>query len=473
MDTSSSAPVRRLSAVWFADIVGFTALAGNDEGAAFRLVTILQRVARKVAEQDFGGRIVKFIGDAALAEFTSTDAAVRAAIAVQETFDHEARAAGRPAQLRIGVHLGEVIATPDGDIYGDGVNTASRLQGEASPGKVLISEDVWRQLRTRPEFQFRSLGEVELRGITARVAVFDVLFGARAAVPGGKASGAGAATIAALSAALSGSPTAAPRTRGALWFALGLLAAAVGVAGLYYAMSGTPGTAGPVTADPGAPGTTGSTSRITTADSLPAGTPQASAPQGSAAATGGATPPDPVANRATGQGAARAGQAEEMGRNPARGSGRGQAAGTERASSSPPAPPAGSGAAADPPAPNVADPVRERDLAISQAMAALDSLVRAVERGSTADLSRALPFSAGDLAQFEQVFSGASGAVKGSVVTPRLQRIDASGAEIQFLFSMEFTDGRGTVRSVPLPLRAFVARTPRGWRIDTIGVRGN
>jgi class 3 adenylate cyclase/TolB-like protein len=168
---------RRLSAVFFADIVGFTALASKDEAAAMRLVNALQRLSKKVVEQTYHGRVVKFIGDAALAEFSSTDAAVRAAIALQEEYAREATAMGASPLLRTGVHLGEVIRSPDGDIYGDGVNTASRLQGEAEPGHIIVSEDVWRQLRPRTEFQFSSLGEVELRGIAARVAVFDVAVG--------------------------------------------------------------------------------------------------------------------------------------------------------------------------------------------------------------------------------------------------------------------------------------------------------
>jgi predicted ATPase/TolB-like protein/Tfp pilus assembly protein PilF len=78
------------------------------------------------------------------------------------------------ASLRIGIHLGDVVTASDGDIYGDGVNTASRLAKEASPGKILVSEDVWRQLRQQPEFSFRSVGERALRGIQGRVRLFEV-----------------------------------------------------------------------------------------------------------------------------------------------------------------------------------------------------------------------------------------------------------------------------------------------------------
>jgi class 3 adenylate cyclase len=182
-------PRGRLSAVWFADIVGYSALSSRDEPAALRLVGIIQTAARRIVGA-FEGRVVKFIGDAVLAEFGSTTSAVQAAVALQERFSNEARGVGIDAALRIGVHLGEVTATPDGDLYGDGINTAARLQREAAPGQVVVSEDVWRQLRQRPEFRFTSLGPVELRGITTRMTMYDVVFGARAAlVPRPEAAG--------------------------------------------------------------------------------------------------------------------------------------------------------------------------------------------------------------------------------------------------------------------------------------------
>jgi class 3 adenylate cyclase len=174
-------PKRRLSAIWFADIVGYSTLSTRDEPAAFALVNLLQALCREIVPA-FEGRIVKFIGDACLCEFASTDSAVRSAVSLQERFVAEAAAQGEPSQLRIGVHLGEVTATPDGDLYGDGVNTASRLHHTAEPGRVVISEDVWRVLRQRPEFRFAPLGSMELRGITTRVEVYDVLFGSRAAL---------------------------------------------------------------------------------------------------------------------------------------------------------------------------------------------------------------------------------------------------------------------------------------------------
>ena len=134
----------RLTAVWFADVVGYSRLAGEDDAAALRLIQLFQSASRTAAERH-DGKIVKFLGDGALAEFPSTESAVRAAHSLRVAFERESHSAvGEAHTLRIGVHVGDVASAPDGDLYGDGVNVAARLQAEAKPGQVLVSEDVWR-----------------------------------------------------------------------------------------------------------------------------------------------------------------------------------------------------------------------------------------------------------------------------------------------------------------------------------------
>ncbi len=165
--------VRRLAAVWFADIVGYTRLSSSDEPAALRLVGIFQHAAR-TATAAHGGRLVHFMGDAALAEFNSTDAAMKAAVRLQRDFATASAEAGCDASLRIGIHVGDVVQSPDGDVFGDGVNTASRLQEIARPGQIVCSQDVWRHLRPRGEFGFDSLGERQLQGIPGKVWLFSV-----------------------------------------------------------------------------------------------------------------------------------------------------------------------------------------------------------------------------------------------------------------------------------------------------------
>ncbi|HEY7471025.1 MAG TPA: adenylate/guanylate cyclase domain-containing protein [Gemmatimonadota bacterium] len=159
----------RLAAVWFADVVGYSRLMSENEGEAVAVVRLLQAVCREVVPAG-GGRIIKFLGDGALAEFSSTDNAVRSAIAVRERFVERSETERHGARdLRIGLHVGDVVATEDGDLYGDGVNVASRLQAAAEPGQVLVSGDVWRQLKPRPEFSFEPLGSRTLKGIDGPV----------------------------------------------------------------------------------------------------------------------------------------------------------------------------------------------------------------------------------------------------------------------------------------------------------------
>lgn len=165
---------RRLAAVWFADIAGYTDLSARDEDTALRLVELLQSIAGDVVGEH-GGRLVKFMGDAVLAEFQSTDRAVRAALDVRDRFAGRARSAGLGSHdLRVGAHVGEVVTSDDGDLYGDGVNAASRLQGSAAPGEVRVSEDVWRQLRQRPGFGFEPHGEHTLKGLASPMELYSV-----------------------------------------------------------------------------------------------------------------------------------------------------------------------------------------------------------------------------------------------------------------------------------------------------------
>jgi class 3 adenylate cyclase/TolB-like protein len=164
-------PARRLAAVCFADIVGYTELSSRDEGAALQLVALLKEVAgREVADR--GGRIVKHLGDAVLAEFPGVEGALEAALALTAGYCEATRAAGSESRLRSGLHAGEATFSPDGDVYGDVVNVAARLQAAAEPGQVLVSEDVVRQLRRRPSFTFLDGGARNLKGLPEPIPTF-------------------------------------------------------------------------------------------------------------------------------------------------------------------------------------------------------------------------------------------------------------------------------------------------------------
>ena len=156
---------RRLAAIWFADIVDYTKLSASNEPRALELVDVFQRAARR-SVGSYGGRLVKFLGDGALAEFQSSQAAISSAHALLTAFEKDAAAAGLPAgHLRIGVHSGEIVESEDGDLYGDGVNVASRIAGKAGENQIVVSSDVCRQLRQLPDFRFESLGPVDLKGL--------------------------------------------------------------------------------------------------------------------------------------------------------------------------------------------------------------------------------------------------------------------------------------------------------------------
>lgn len=155
---------RRLAALWFADIVGYSELSHKDENRALQIIQLFQMLTRRIVDQ-YGGNLVKFLGDGALAEFPSTEAAVRAACMLRNVFaDQTATRDLGDMNLHIGVHVGEIATSPDGDVFGDGVNATARIMNVAEPGQVLISQDVWRQLRQRKEFQFGGLDKHELRG---------------------------------------------------------------------------------------------------------------------------------------------------------------------------------------------------------------------------------------------------------------------------------------------------------------------
>ena len=165
-----------LAAIWFADIVGYTTVSERSEALALGLVQILTRTVREVVA-GHGGRVVKFLGDGAFAEFPSTDMAVRSACTLAHRFARAAAAEDLGEQkLRIGIHVGEVAQDEEGDLFGEGVNVASRIQALSEAGEVWVSDDVRRQLRQRAEFSFADRGQRMIKGIAQPLTVHEVTF---------------------------------------------------------------------------------------------------------------------------------------------------------------------------------------------------------------------------------------------------------------------------------------------------------
>ena len=149
---------RQLAAIMFTDIVGYTALMGKDSNKALELIRISKEIQRPLVEKH-NGRWLKEMGDGSLSSFGSALDAVNCSIEIQES----ARAK-LDGKLRIGIHLGDVTVEED-DVYGDGVNVASRLESIADPGGIYISDAIEKAIRGQTDVQAKLLGEVSLKNV--------------------------------------------------------------------------------------------------------------------------------------------------------------------------------------------------------------------------------------------------------------------------------------------------------------------
>lgn len=157
-------PQRQIAAVMFTDIVGFTFLMGKDEGYGLTVLENNRRLHR-VCVTEHGGRLVKEIGDGMLSCFSTAEEAVHCAVAMQMQME------GHDYHLRIGIHFGEVVMQ-EGDVYGNTVNIASRIEGLANPGAVFVSEEVVESVPDLQEGQFVFLGEQTLKNVEPKMRIF-------------------------------------------------------------------------------------------------------------------------------------------------------------------------------------------------------------------------------------------------------------------------------------------------------------
>ena len=163
------AATRKLAAILVSDVVGYSRLAGSDEDRILARLRALRSDLIDPIIAVHGGRVVKRTGDGAIVEFRSVVDAVRCAIEVQDGMLE--RNAGvspeRRIEFRIGIHLGDVVEESDGDLMGDGVNIAARIEGLAKPGAICLSEDAYRQIKSRLDLAVNDLGERQLKNIAA------------------------------------------------------------------------------------------------------------------------------------------------------------------------------------------------------------------------------------------------------------------------------------------------------------------
>ncbi|WP_162820732.1 adenylate/guanylate cyclase domain-containing protein [Microvirga calopogonii] len=167
---------RRLAVILATDVVGFSTLMGQDEEGTLARIKSLRREVIEPKVDAHHGRVVKTTGDGILAEFTSPVEAVRCAVEVQQAVAvKDPQGAAQALRLRIGINLGDIIIEDDGDIYGDGVNVAARLEQMAEPGGVWLSGKVYEEVRDKLPYAFADRGEQTARNIARPVRVYSLL----------------------------------------------------------------------------------------------------------------------------------------------------------------------------------------------------------------------------------------------------------------------------------------------------------
>ena len=171
---------RKLAAILAADIVGYSRLTSVDEDRTLARVRALRKELVDPVIATNRGRVVKRTGDGAIVEFRSVVDAVSCAREIQSEMVE--RNSGLPDDqkivYRIGIHVGDVVEEEDGDLMGDGVNIAARLEGIAKPGAICLSEDAYRQVRSRLDLKVNDLGPTALKNIAEPVRVYSLEVGA-------------------------------------------------------------------------------------------------------------------------------------------------------------------------------------------------------------------------------------------------------------------------------------------------------
>jgi adenylate cyclase len=166
---------RRLAAIMFTDLVGYTALTQRNEALAMQLLDEHRRLVRPFFPKH-NGREIKTIGDAFLVEFASALEATRCAFDIQQSLNelNSGRSQDKRALLRIGIHLGDVIHDQN-DVYGDAVNIASRIEPLSPPGGICVSQQVYDQIKNKFEFPLSTLGEKNLKNVGEPIEVYRVI----------------------------------------------------------------------------------------------------------------------------------------------------------------------------------------------------------------------------------------------------------------------------------------------------------
>jgi adenylate cyclase len=178
IDMAEERVERRLTAILAGDVAGYSRLMGADEEGTLKRLNAHRREFLEPKVKEHRGRIVKRSGDGVLIEFASAVDAGRCAVEIQRGMSERNRPAppDKRIELRIGIHVGDIIIE-EGDIFGDGVNIAARLEAIAEPGGICISDDAYRQVRDKLNIVFEDAGEQQLKNIARSVRVYRVKLG--------------------------------------------------------------------------------------------------------------------------------------------------------------------------------------------------------------------------------------------------------------------------------------------------------
>ena len=156
---------RQLAAIMFTDITGYTAMMQQDEKKALELITRFKEVLEKITPEH-QGKIVQYFGDGCLLAFDSSANSIECAMALQKSFRDSPQ-----VPVRMGLHLGDVVFRNE-NVFGDGVNIASRIESLSVPGAILMSKSIRDQVKNKSEFQLISLGFFDFKNVEERIEVF-------------------------------------------------------------------------------------------------------------------------------------------------------------------------------------------------------------------------------------------------------------------------------------------------------------
>ena len=159
---------RQLAAVLFTDIIGFTSQMGDDENNALSILAVNREIQKGIIRKH-RGKWVKEMGDGSLVIFYTATEAVLAALEIQEKVQN-----ANKFEIRMGIHLSEIVFT-DSDVFGDGVNVASRISEKASAGEITISDSVYQNIRNRENLTITSLGEIEFKNVAYKLGIHKIV----------------------------------------------------------------------------------------------------------------------------------------------------------------------------------------------------------------------------------------------------------------------------------------------------------